>query len=92
MRKPLMLVAIGLAGLVLGLAGCGDDDDGNGGATVPTLTEGTTTIGTDTATDDLTTDATTTNGETGARTSTDGTTTDDDDDNSGSGGSGGGEG
>ena len=32
MKKPLMLVAMGTTGLVLGLAGCGDDkSDGTGG-------------------------------------------------------------
>ena len=75
MRKPLTLAAIGLAGDRLGRAGCGDDN-GNGGSTTPTTTEGTTTFGT-------TTDETTTEG-----TTTEGTTTGEEDDDDNGGGSG----
>jgi hypothetical protein len=36
MKKPAMLAAIGLAGFVIGIAGCGDDN-GNGGGTTNTV-------------------------------------------------------
>ena len=40
MKKPLMVAASGLAGLTIGLAGCGDDkgDGGGGTSTFPTVT------------------------------------------------------
>jgi hypothetical protein len=45
MKKPLMVAASGLAGLTIGLAGCGDDkgDGGGGTSTFPTVTTGVTT-------------------------------------------------
>jgi hypothetical protein len=78
MRKPLMLLAIGLAGLVLGLAGCGDDNGGGSGTTTNDIS-----ISVGTTTDGVTTGGTTTNG-----TTTDGTTTDEDDDDGGGSGEG----
>ena len=39
MKKPLMLATSGVLGLVLGLAGCGDDKENGGGTTTgPTAT------------------------------------------------------
>jgi hypothetical protein len=42
MKKSLMLVASGLAGLTLGLAGCRDDEENGGGATTTTVPAATT--------------------------------------------------
>jgi hypothetical protein len=73
--KPLILVAIALMGLVLGLAGCGNESDNGGGeGTTPVTTPST---GTST---DRTNEGTTTDER------EDTTTGEDDGDNSGSGG------
>jgi hypothetical protein len=68
LKKAAALSALFVAGLVLALAGCGDEDGGGG---VTTITETVTTSGT-------TTNGTTTNdGTTGEDTTTDDTTTED---------------
>ena len=82
MNRTLYYVAIGIAGLVLGLAGCGNDDESGepGGTSTPSIA---TTTGEDTVTG-MTDEGTTTGGATTGE--DDGG--DDDGGNSGSGGGG----
>jgi hypothetical protein len=69
LTKAAALAAMFVAGLVLALAGCGDEDGGS----VTTVTETITTAGT--TTNNGTTDGTTTNGTTTEETTTEDTTT-----------------
>ena len=68
LKKAAALAALFVAGLVLALAGCGDEDGGGGVTTITeTVTTGVTTNDTTTngtTTDDTTTDDDTTTGET----------------------------
>jgi hypothetical protein len=67
MKKPFILLASGLAGLTLGLAGCGDDNENGGGGTSTTVP----TASTGTSTEDTTTGSTTTGEEGGTTTGED---------------------
>jgi hypothetical protein len=69
LTKAAALAAMFVAGLVLALAGCGDEDGGS----VTTVTETVTTAGT--TTNNFTTNGTTTNGTTTEETTTEDTTT-----------------
>jgi hypothetical protein len=69
LKKTAALAALFVAGFVLALAGCGDEDGGGG---VTTVTETVTTSGT--TTNDGTTNGTTTNGTTDETTTEDTTT------------------
>jgi hypothetical protein len=69
LKKAAALAALFVAGLVLALAGCGDEDGGS----VTTVTETVTTAGT--TTNNFTTNGTTTNGTTTEDTTTEDTTT-----------------
>jgi hypothetical protein len=82
LTKAAALAAMFVAGLVLAVAGCGDEDGGGGVTTVTetVTTSGTTTNGTttndgttaeDTTTEGTTTEDTTTTGETETETETD---------------------
>ena len=63
MKKPFILLASGLAGLTLGLAGCGDDNENGGGGTSTTVPTA--------STEDTTTGSTTTGEEEGTTTGED---------------------
>ena len=67
MKKPLMLAVSGLAGLTLGLAGCGDDKENGGDGTSTTIP----TVSTGTSTEDTTTGFTTTGEDEGTTTGED---------------------
>jgi hypothetical protein len=69
LTKAAALAAMFVAGLVLAIAGCGDEDGGS----VTTVTETITTAGT--TTNNFTTNGTTTNGTTTEETTTEDTTT-----------------
>jgi hypothetical protein len=69
LTKAAALAAMFVAGLVLAIAGCGDEDGGS----VTTVTETITTAGT--TTNNFTTNGTTTNGTTTDETTTEDTTT-----------------